>query len=238
MSEQILQRVVSAVNDKRLVLFNSQIARQLSIGSTWTYLRIGVRFAIQGTATFGPFRMFVGVTSGVDHVWASDYCQHALGFMHGTNVTTSTYNATAGGTYALGQSPIMMSKVSQTEVVQSIYTLASASYVAADAPNRNCFETFDIIKIGGGIYTGVTNGGVSISGTSIANISYDLIRAAMLAPDYTQAATIAGLGAGAPRNTGTALNEGTNGAFDSVCVYWRHPSIGLEISDVLVARIS
>lgn len=239
MSEQILQRVVSSVNDNRLVLFNSQIARQMSIGSNWTYLRIGVRFAIQGTATFGPYRLFVGVTSGVNHVYYSDYCQHALVFVSGMSVTNATYGATAGGYYILGSGPVIYSKVSQTETSQQpSYVGGPQTYVAADAPNRNCFQTFDLVKLGGGLFTCVANGAQTNTGTPIANIGYDLIRAAMLSTSYTDSAAIAGLNQGTPRNTTVALNEGVNGAFDSVYIYWRHPSVGIEISDVLVSRLS
>lgn len=239
MSEQIIQRVISSVNDKRLVLFNSQVARQLSIGSSWNYLRIGIRFGVQGTATFGPFRLFVGVTSGVDHVYYSDYCQHALVCVLGLSVTNATYSATAGGTYSLGSGPVVYSKISQTETSQQAsYVGGTATYVAADAPNRNCFQTYDFVKLGGGLFTCVMNGAQSSSGTPVGNVSYDVIRAAMLSTSYIDSAAIAGLNQGTPRNTTVALNEGTNGAFDSVYVYWRHPTVGLEISDIIVSRLS
>lgn len=235
MSEQIIQRVISAENDKRLVLFNSQCARPLSIGSNWTYLRIGIRYGVQGTATVAPVRLFVGLTSGVDHVWASDYCTHAAGML--MYATSATYNATGGGNLALGQGVQFFKKVSQTETnAGTNYIGSSGNYLACDAPNKANVWFLDLKKLGGTTWQAYAGGPTALSAGYLATKSYDLLRAAMLAVNETEAYTILGVGPGTVR-TGT-VNEAVDGYLDSLCVYWKHPTVGLEISDLVVARLA
>lgn len=242
MSEKIIDRVVSAENDRRIVLKNSQLARTMVIGSTWTKIRVAMRCALEGSATFGPNRLAFGVCSGTAHIWASDYCTHAAAMLFGRDNNTAVYTAGPPVCYNIGGGPYFTKKVSQTETNCNAGSLSTSTcYVAADSANRNCIIAFDLRKTGptNGWFMQASVGGNVVAGA--ANKTYAQFHDFMLLPTMTafqtQMAAYAGIEVQNNAAGGT-IDEAANGYLDSVFVYWQNPTVGLEIGDIVVARLA
>lgn len=86
MSVTITQVTIGSVDDKRLTLGNAQWAAKLDIGTNWTKLRVGMRFAFSDLSVnvFGSPQLFLGVmaqpASSLTNGPLSDSCNHFLGY--------------------------------------------------------------------------------------------------------------------------------------------------------------
>jgi putative Mn2+ efflux pump MntP len=236
MSEAIVERTVNSVTDRRIVLTGSQMARTIAIGTNWTTLRFGMRLAIQGTTNFTPCRLFIGLCNGTTNLWGSQFCNHALGVLWGSDVTASTYSGTnPTNIFTIGL-PMYYSKVSQTETKLTVTPLigAGAPNIAADATTRNCFIGMQFRRVNSTSMALTLDCPNAAAGA--ANRTYDLCRDALLLPTMANVATQVGVTAGA-EVTG-AFDEAANGVLDSFHVYWQCQTTGIEFCDINAARIN
>lgn len=238
MAQKIIERFISPETERRLGLTNAQACRTLSTGSSWTRLRIGLRWSIaHSTYAVGTVGIFVGVTNGVSNVWASASCNHALGVYYDLSAATSITNAVGIG------NGLFVKRVGTTNTTLNAGYLVHASTVNAIALTsstiRNCCYVIELVKKAGNIYAANAAGGTSGSAGSYANKTPEQMIDAMLQTTIANCASSLSLtnSAGEREATAGAVDEGTNGSFDSVCVYWRNPTYFLELADVMVARI-
>lgn len=238
MALQILERVVNTETDRRLVLFNAQLVRQMAIGSSWTTLRVAVRWALQGVDNIAAPLIYVGICSGTAHAYASDYCQHMVGCQIGSLASTATYSGTAPETFSINASSVPSKRIGHTTSALSASTILSNPVrIAGNAESRNSGFVMQFRKGGGTTWYLQTCSPASQALTS--NKTYDQLRDALTLPTMSNVATYLAYAASSEiQNTSLAVDEGANGALNALCVFWNNPNIGLEISDLIAAKIN
>lgn len=94
--------VYEPTTDKYLALANEEYVRTLAIGSNWTQLRIGIMYAIPGTANIPSAKLCVGLCASAFDPLSASTTGHFVGAnFTSTNFSsaTLTYNAGAGLPY-------------------------------------------------------------------------------------------------------------------------------------------
>src|SRR5437867_3420891 len=77
-----METILSRGSDNRVVMSNGRFARTLAIGTLWTKLRIGIRFAINdGAANIGGGPIFAfGLCHGTTNIYGDATTDHFLGY--------------------------------------------------------------------------------------------------------------------------------------------------------------
>lgn len=233
MSFAIVDRTVDAEGDKRIVLRNGQISRQINLG-TWTRMRVGMRMAIQGTTVPSPFNLFIGLSSGTSQTWSSVVATHVVGAWWSGG--TQSYAAGPPDHFLSGNQVFFYKKVSQTKTLLNATTIGQATnnMIAASATTRNCIYFLEFRKVSS------TSMGLTMinPGNTLANVgnrTSDIFRNAIIANTAAQAASAATLTANTER-TG-AVDEGVDGTLNAFNLFWGHPTIGLEVGSVTFSKL-
>lgn len=84
--------VENILGDKALQLANCEFVRKLSFGNQWTFMRIGMRVRIFGSASTATPAMFhVGLNNGDVNTYNSPICDGYIGIVPGTNSGGSNF---------------------------------------------------------------------------------------------------------------------------------------------------
>lgn len=233
MPSTILLRSPSAVDDKRIVLNNSQFGRQFNIPG-WTRIRIGMRMAFRdyGANIPGlPFFAF-GICSGTTNMVGDATTSNFIGMAIGGS--TFTRGAT-GPLYTTGAIPYAYRKGA---TITTFGTLASSSMgFGADALNglmRGAYM-IDITKGSPnwsfvGLYRNAT--------AAVSDVSRDQFM------DYMEVGTMVSGGltnhtvGSASTLADATINESGDGSFDTINICWGRTHALPEISDIAIMRFT
>jgi len=244
---KIIERTISGEADKRIVLANGRIARTLSFGSTWNSILIGVRWGwrvpLEETITDGHF--FLGACAGTTNVFGDATADHAVGAYY--DATTLVYSvsgmsAPSGNAHTRGFKRVGTTDTSVSMHVSQTHVYGPANIAGAGGdygPARRGIFYLSILK-GSPNYT-LQCVIADTAPYGDFDISLPLFTSTMenttLVGIVTQLNTVAG---GTQYDVSTTslvpVDEGTDGALDSICLYWNKASSEIELSDIAVAR--
>lgn len=239
MASTILSRTFSSVVDKRIVLSNSNFARQWdsSIGTSWSRIRIGCRISIRdsGANLTGTPEFILGICSGTSNIYQDATTTHWTGLRTIDPTWTRTAGPPAWYNMATATSnPVAAKKVGTTKTNSA--TTAWLGIHAADATTENRSALFVDITKGSPNFSfnfiAKDTGGAGDD--SLASFYAFLQNPSQTVTDWTNhKSSITGGGA-----FSLAIDEATNGFFDSVNIGWNRTTPEIEISDLVVVRFS
>lgn len=238
MANVTLLRTISTVDDIRVGLNNGTLTRTMSIGTSWNYLRVGIRVSIDptvyGTPNLGK-NIFIGVCSGATYGWnnGSATTTHAVGALSPStgNSSNAPASSTSGGVNGfIFYNPKGAKRVGTT-VTESSGVLIGTVYLQANSDYRAGMWFVDIEK-----KTSPTDW--NIKSWMLANLptthntksdftNYMVVPFASLSLSGYSASTTVTL----------PVDEATNGYLDTVNVF-SDMTGNLEISDIAVAKFS
>lgn len=243
----IYNRTFATGNQRYLNLAAEDYLRPLSIGTNWNRIRIGVLFAV-GTVSGNawPLRgptFSLGVCNGILNSPGVLTATHVIGWGTGTNPITSSsgtwgYNAGTGGNSYFTASGWTFYKIANgalTTGTTGSFTLNVPTNAPAGTARRGIC-VLDINKsalISGNMTQGVMGG-------AAAHMSLDLTSSDLYATMewYASAPTIQGTALNFLANGNSiAFNETTNGALDTVFLYWNHYTVPFELYELAVYRV-
>lgn len=243
----IYNRTFATGNQRYLNLSIEDYLRPISIGTNWSRIRIGALFAL-GTVSGNawPIRgstFSLGVCNGIFNSPAVYSPTHAVGWGWPTNPATSstgtlTYNAGTGGNSYFSSGGWNFYKVA-AGVLTTANTGSFTLNVPSNAPAGTARRGLAILDISKSalISGNITQG---IMGTAAGHMSLDITSADLYAALewYASAPTIQGTALGylAVGNS-IAFNETTNGALDTVFLYWNQFTVPLELYELAVYRV-
>lgn len=218
--------IITQAGDQGIQLSNASGCRLLSVGNSWNTLRVGCRWAMTdaGLDLTGTPRVYLGVQAGtVNNPLSGSLLTHYVGYLP----SSSTWTRSAPNAYGLATAPQLGKQVGTT-----ITNSASSS-----SPNN-------LPILGSRLYcqfVEITKGSpYSLSMTHSTNsLTASITLAQFLAAMETSAFSgIPGIvGAAFPATTGLTLvvDEGTDGALDSLCIAWNRTSAEVFFSEVAYA---
>lgn len=238
MSQTTLLRTISTVDDIRVGLNNSSICRLLSIGTNWTYLRVGIRVsidpAVYNTNNLGK-NIFIGVCSGTSNPWNNGVATttHAVGALApaigNAGNAPASYSDGFGGTGFVFYN-VKGAKRVGTTITESSGALLNPAYIQAISNDYRAALWFvDIEKKTSPTDWNIKSFMLTTVGTT--HVTKSTFETYMATP-------FAGLSLGghSPSSTVTlAVDEATNGYLDSVNVF-SDMNGNVEISDIAAAR--
>lgn len=246
MSTTILSRTIGTL-DKKLVLSNSQWAASLDIGTSWTKLRMGLRWALTdsgGNLTSTP-RFFIGLhsnpASGMTNGPLTATCSHFVGLY---SVQATLTRSTSPLRYGVAIMSSVCKKIGSTITDGANFSTLIA--ITADPANVRNALLLEFNKTSG---TQITMSEVGVDTTAGAGVDVSLatLKAALVEPTILNADDIIEVGIGttgydASTVSAFTVDEGTDGPLNSLCVAWdRSAALGgsdLEISEVLFAKLA
>lgn len=240
MSVVIESITISSILEKRLVLGNASWAGTLSIGSTWTRLRMGFRWAMDdnGSNIIGTPIAFFGLLSNP-----------AVGLTNGfQQVTTSHFRGKVrnAATMSRGTTPIVNYSGTFQDILRvgntNTQDNSETNFISADPSNVRTAVIVEFDKTSG---TAMTCQFVRVSGTAgLVDVSLAALKAAIEVDTMTNAAaslsnSIGGSGTryGAAGVISKTIDESANGSFNALHIGWGLTSGLHHISEVLFARM-
>ena len=227
MAITILDRTISAVSDKRIVVSNGTWVRPIPFGTTWTQLRFGIRVSMRdsGANLTGTPRFVMGVCSGSSNIYGDATTTNFAGVR--TNQATWTRAATnyenttnfwvptkrVGSTITDGT----VLNTSQRWANGAASAVADRQVLFVDVNKGSPNYTFDIFRLPSG---GTLN---DISRTTF------LEQMEVAAPVITGYATVTPVAFAVDESAGT---------FDHISFFWDRTTPEFEISDIAVARLA
>jgi len=215
-------RTISAIDDVRAVLDNSNPARLMSIGSTWSKIRVALRMSIDaGAAITGTPRFAVGVCSGTTNRWdnGAGVTTHFVGCV--TNSATWNYS-----------SPIVFGNDF------NVCTRVGTSLTVGLSPGAIGFNnlTADKRQL---LFVDITKGApdftLNVFGVNPA-FGSDVSKATFMEIAAIESATLTDYLWGTARDI--AVDEGGDGTLNAVNVAWDRTVQKIEISDIAVVRFA
>lgn len=214
-----------------VVFANSQFARTTSIGSNWTTLRIGFRLRFNAAADIGGTpRLYIGMLAGTSNLVGDASTSHYLGIrtLFGTwNYSTFGVGSNSG---TAGASWEGFRRVGTTT---TSYVMATGGAAFNQFRFNSNVDTKDCVIVEitkGSPYTigffrrTATNGAQTVTTSQFLAA----IEGQTLALTNFTLATV----------TAADINEGTDGALDSVCIGWDRTSVNMFIDDLTVVRVN
>jgi hypothetical protein len=231
----IVERVISGVNDKRLVIAGGHWARKMSIGDNWSELLVTIRMSTRfwlpenSGSTNNPFS-FIGLCSN-NTPPASLSVDHFVGFRN-----SHFYRGSGGDPriYYGGNGSNNAGRIIRIEnnAETVIGTTPSHMYICGDAANTGAATNGGVVafhfKKGSPNWTVDTWGyGSNINGLYTRTLTEFLVTAA----GSSSGANVASINAG-------AVDESTYGALDSICFVNMDAVNAFEISDIAYTRLA
>lgn len=226
MPATIILKSPSGVDDHFARLSNAQFARPFDI-STWTTLRVGIRWVITSDATLssGLTSCLVGLCSGTTNLPGDATCQHAIGL--GTagvawSASSTTFYATTTSSF--------ISKIGTTVTTGlggSSFTDMGAGRSDTGAQRAAWFVDFT---------KGSPNWTAKAFYRNDTTITLDMSQQTFL--DLMAIDTPSLTGYIASSSFSFAVDEATNGTLNSVFFWWSRAVPYAEISDIAIARFA
>jgi len=227
MAITILDRTISAVVDKRIVVSNGTFVRPIPFGTSWTQLRFGIRVAMRdsGGNLTGTPRFVMGVCSGSTNIYGDATTDNFAGVrtVQGTWTRAATNYEAATNFWAATKKVGSTITDGTTLNTSQRWANGAASAVAdrqvlfVDVNKGSPNYTFDIFRLPSG---GTLN---DISRTTF------LEQMEVAAPAITGYATVT--------PTALAVDE-TGGSFDHISFFWDRTTPEFEISDIAISRLA
>jgi len=229
---------LTADGDKVLSISGSQIARQINIGNSWRWLRLGVRFqltnsrAVVGVDNIVGPTLAIGLSSGTSSLYGDTNTTHFMGI---DTDSSKTFIGTYIGvrSYNISNGQRIVTKVNNTITTHysnsNYYVGMPREDQATPANQHRTVNYIDYIKpavdpgVGTIIFYRDVNGG---AGADIASASFYSIM-------VENTASIVGSNSSSAYNM--PMSESVYGYLDTVNINWGNV-YGLEISDVAVYR--
>jgi len=237
MSTSILSRTISSILDKKLLLANSQWAATLSIGTSWTRIRIGWRWAAQDSGgNLGTTRSFAGVmaspASGLTNGPLGTSTSHFVGHIR---VNTSVRSTSPIIKWQI--TSLIGKRVGSTDTTTTPSTTATQLSGVPDS-----VRTVHIVEIQKGspnftIRQIIANGTNALVDVSLAGLKSVLDFDPFTSLDAQLDAVIGGSGTRYLDSSATvAVDEGTDGALNAVVVAWPYNN-AMEFSEALFVKM-
>ncbi len=226
MASIIKVRTISAATETAIQLSNSQFARTLNFGTSWTTIRFGMRLHMDntGVAISGTPRFACGFCSGTTNIFGDATTANFVGIIS-TGASwlfqTTFYNSTLFAP---------CTRVGSTLTTGTGFAGASDTIggcrAGTNVADRGMFFV-DLIK-------GSPN--FTVRMFALANTQNDSSAATFL--NTMEQTTPSASGYTYEAGQTVAVNEGANGILDSINVSWNQTTPVVEICDIAVARIA
>lgn len=233
MAASIVARIISATEDKRLVLSNDQAGRIMDIGTDWLTIRIGFRFAFNPAgstaAISGSPQHVIGLTSGTDAMYGDESCQHFLGVV--SNASSLNYQAGSGNPYYLSSGAGWAAR-KRVGTTNTDVAMAKTYYQTGNVASIRNLVLVEIVK-GSPDYT-VSLYSANAATAAQADVSLATLQAAL------ESATIGGISLSNYTSESEVIpvDEGADGPLNGVYFHWNRTTPTLEGSDVGYSRIA
>lgn len=232
MASSIVLRTISAVDDKRISMSNSQFARGLAIGTNWNKIRIGLRISMTDTgANIAGSPVFaVGLCSGTTNIFGDASCDNFVGILPASGSVFQRQAGSSDPRYLTNPGSFVTARKVGSTLTRGtdIIKDAGEAVITCDVANKRVVFAVEIEK-------GSPNYTVNIfarANNAITDVSYS---------DFY--ATMATVGNCALVNHayGTARTVACSevaGSFNAVNISWDVVSPVIEISDLTITRLS
>lgn len=218
--------------DQRIVLQNSNFARLHSLGTSWSKIRVGMRFSMTNTGAdlTGTPLFAMGLCAGTTNIYLDATTDHFVG--HGGNATTWGYTVAGSGNmtrYTPGTGFIYAFKKVGTALTFSGVALAAPIFPADATAATRRLHFVDITKgspnftIGGFVCTNMTASPDVLDTDFLAQIV--LPTPSFANHTYYTGQTI-------------AVNEVANGYLTHASIAWNRSSPTFEICDFAVVQLA
>jgi hypothetical protein len=230
-------------DDRRLVLANAQAARVINIGTSWTQIRIGVRFAFDDTGAdilTNPgfwLGMLASPSASMANGPLTAATSHFVGFLS-TQATWTRENA-PNTTYRLTSSAggTSVKRVGNTTTASAAGGGKNTTWVSAVPASRRNVHGVEITK-------GAPNFNIrllSAVSAPVTDITSAQFLTAMGQTTIAQAATyLQSLGSSytSTDNDNIAVSEATDGFLNAICVAWNRTPNSVHISDIAWIKVA
>jgi hypothetical protein len=220
----LISRTIGGIVDQKFSLHNDFIARTMSIGTSWTRLRLGMRMALtlNGLATTFTPKFYFGLCSGTSSVVGDQTPTNFFGFAFRQGVT---WNPSGNSVAQLGGSIIAPTKV--VNGVETVGTSAGSFFASTVLTVRNII-VLEVTK-GSPNYTFGFLHPNSQAGAETDTLLTDLTN--------TITATTMSIGNYANESVAMAFDE-VAGGLDSANIYWNLDSRYIEVSELLWVKMA
>jgi hypothetical protein len=227
MASVIKLRTIGGVDDKRIQLVNSNFARPFTVSTTWSKLRVGVRWIMGNTGAnlTGTPKLFFGLCSGSTNLPLDPSTTHFLGIYN--VAATWTYQAGPPVRYAHGSSSFSVGK----RVGTTNTSFGTPGQIYTSALETQAYRQAMFVDITKGS-PNFTVGCLYPSAVPSIDVSQDDFLTQMVLPTpvltgHTFTAGSAG-----------ACDEGVDGTLNHVYCGWDRVSPVFEICDLAVAKLA
>lgn len=240
MSTSIVSQVIGAETLKEVRLSNSSGARTFSVGSTWTTLRAGILFSFDdlGVSPSGTPVFWLGALAG--NAAANSVLKTTTSHFIGVRNNVGSWTRAAGPpvVYTFSNAVTTWQGLKRVGITNTTTTSTTAWRVSADHTKRNAM-VIQFVRSGGTIVLSIV---ICQTAGETLDHSPTALRAALESADMTGAATIlnslVGAGHTAVTYTGIAVNEGVDGAFDSIHFAWDKTAFSPQIDLLAYAKVA
>jgi hypothetical protein len=239
MSTAIESTTIGGIEDHRLVLGNAQAARIMTIGSSWTTIRLGMRFCFDdaGANITGTPRFYFGVMSNptlglTNGPLSGASTSHFVGMI---SADTTWTRATVPTRYSWSTNAFYAKKVGSTITTAS--NLSVNTIMSADPTVTRRAMIMQIVK-------GSPNFSITIITSDNAGAVTDMPYTAILTA--MEIATMAGVNtflnatygtySGGSNSANLAVNEASNGELNAICLAWDRTTTNIHCSELLFTQ--
>jgi hypothetical protein len=221
--------VETIVGSKSLRLGNEEFLRQLSFGTDWQSIRIGLRWGAVMSSTIASSQFVVGVNAGTAEGYRSTNTVEFIGAQMSHATVAWTYNAGGGNPY------FSTAYARRIKRIAGVSTISDFNYGAAYGPilpNRSLFFV-DIMKNFSANNVGTLTSYPGSAVQAQTDLSLDLFYRFLEVDQLPYSGSWAIDGA-------TVQSIPYNGLypFDSVSVSWNDNAQPIEIFDLVVVRFA
>ena len=221
-------------NDGRHLLFsNAYLARPLSMGSNWTQLRIAAWMGISYASTLSAPRLWtIGLCSGTTNLYPNN-C-HFLGIQsNGTGTWSVQTNYFSGFINTTTGYHRFIQKVGAVETTGSTAACTASGHIYRFTTNNSALYGFEINKLSATSWEVRPFSQTALGSTSVPTRT--MVQTAMQLPYGSFAMTNHGYFRDAETLT---VDETSNGALDTVNLYWSHATALIDVTGVYVAKLA
>lgn len=217
------------------MLANSAIARQMTIGSSWTRIRIVVHLSMNGINSIsGSPHLAIGVCNGTSNIYPGT--SHFAGYYTNTTGFTVATTSFTGVTNGASGRVRLLKKEGTTETLgtDSNNTVGAGQFLGGSTlSNNNSLIILEIEKTSGTTWTFRIGGSNSITtGTVSDDLALQVAEQAWNSFTLTSPAHVYWR----PQETQT-IDEGANGVMNAVNISWDRTDPVIDILNVFVCRL-
>lgn len=222
MSVIITGRRISGSADQRASLGNDQIIRQIQT-SSWNKIRVAMRMCVtvQSALTSTP-KFYLGVCNNSNAAGNNGAGSRITNHFVGALSTTATWNFATGSPGAYTVDFTSVRRIGATNTTSGTGNIL----ITADPTAFRCFVAVDIDKTNPSAVAvdviGSNNGSTGVYDVSLTDFISQLKSDTVILSNYIKRSL----------TTTMTINEGTNGALNSVNITWMKTLERLEFSDV------